>query len=232
MREVWDIPVWEEGGHEDWFEQWILHMMMGTCDRVLMIAWTILFACNEVTHEKDLPSIEGSRRFICSYMHSLQNIKHATIERIIKGKHIASPEPVRSPVQSAPHAIWVRPGEGELKLNIDRAFAAHTMEAGMILRCSDGSIVFSACRVLCNCMSALQAELSACLEGVCFASDMGLECITVETDCQELVCLAHGKEPDGSLLFHLVEDLRLCWVLIAFLMFTKFQDFVIVPVMI
>jgi hypothetical protein len=48
-----------------------------------------------------------------------KNIKHATTERIIKGKHIASPEPVRSPVQSAPHAIWVRPGEGELKLNID-----------------------------------------------------------------------------------------------------------------
>jgi hypothetical protein len=81
-------------------------------------------------------------------------------------------------------------------------------------------------------MSALEAELSACLEGVCFGSDMGLERITVETDCQELVCLAHGKEPDGSLLFHLVEDLRLCWVLIAFLMFIKFQDFVIVPVMI
>jgi hypothetical protein len=53
-----------------------------------MIAWRVWFARNEVTHEKELPSIEGSRRFLCSYMQSIENIKDATTEQIVKGKQI------------------------------------------------------------------------------------------------------------------------------------------------
>jgi ribonuclease HI len=59
--------------------------------------------------------------------------------------------------------------------------------AGMILRQSDGSVVFSACRALRHCSSALEAELMACLEGIRLAIDMGHQNIIAETDCQELV---------------------------------------------
>jgi hypothetical protein len=124
-----------------------------TCERVLMIAWRIWFARNEVSHDKELPLIVGSRRFLCSYMHSLENIKHATTEQIIKGKQIAGQdEPVESLVRVAPQVVWRRPQEGELKLNVDGAFVAQTLEAaaGMIMRRSDGTIVFSTCRVLSN----------------------------------------------------------------------------------
>jgi hypothetical protein len=51
MWEVWDIHMWGEGGREDWIEQWLLHMPMGTCDRVLMISWRVCFARIEVTHD-------------------------------------------------------------------------------------------------------------------------------------------------------------------------------------
>jgi hypothetical protein len=51
-----------------------------------MIAWRIWFARIEVTHVKELPSIEGSWRFICSYMRSLVDISQATPEQVMKGK--------------------------------------------------------------------------------------------------------------------------------------------------
>jgi hypothetical protein len=86
MREVWSIPEWRGGGIDDWLEKWLLSLDARTCDRVLMIGWRIWFPRNEVTHEKELPSIEGSRRFICSYMHSLADISQATLEQVMKGK--------------------------------------------------------------------------------------------------------------------------------------------------
>jgi ribonuclease HI len=54
----------------------------------------------------------------------------------------------------------------------------------------------------------LEAELLACIDGIRFAMDMGLQHVTVEIDCQELVTMATSKARDGSSLGHLVEDLR------------------------
>jgi hypothetical protein len=145
-------------------------------------------------------------------MQSLENIKHATTEQIIKGKQIARQDhPVKISVQAVSQAVWRRPAEGELKLNVDGAFVAQTLEAvaGMIMRRSDGTIVFSACRVLSNCTSALEAEMLACLDGVRFATDMGLDRILVESDCQVLVNVLTGDDRDGSPLCHLVEDLHI-----------------------
>jgi hypothetical protein len=49
----------------------------------------------------------------------------------------------------------------------------------------------------------------ACLDGVRFATDMGLDHITVESDCQVLVNLLTGDDRDGSPLCHLMEDLHI-----------------------
>jgi ribonuclease HI len=111
---------------------------------------------------------------------------------------------------SFPIKVWRRPAEGEVKLNIDGAFMVCTAHGGIgvIARRFDGSTIFSACRSVRPCSSALEAELLACLDGIRFAMDMGLQHVTVETDCQELVTLATSKDRDGSSLGHLVEDLR------------------------
>jgi ribonuclease HI len=53
----------------------------------------------------------------------------------------------------------------------------------------------------------LEAELLACIDGIRFAMDMGLQHVTVKTDCQELVTIETSKARDGSSLGHLVEDL-------------------------
>jgi ribonuclease HI len=99
---------------------------------------------------------------------------------------------------------------GETKLNTDGAFLASTTQAGagVIARRCDGSIIFAPCRSLSQCASVLEAELIACIDGVRFAKDMGVQRVTVETDCQELVRMATSTSKDGSALGHLVEDLR------------------------
>jgi hypothetical protein len=66
-----------------------------------MIAWRVWYARNEITHDKPLPTIEGSKRFICSYMQSLENVRKLDPDVVIKGKLpvgvMALPTPVMRP---------------------------------------------------------------------------------------------------------------------------------------
>jgi hypothetical protein len=109
-----------------------------------------------------------------------------------------------------PNPLWIRPEEGALKLNIDGAYMMEIGQigAGMIMRRADGSVVFSACRVLRHCSFAFEAELLVCLEGTRIAADMDLSHISIELDCQTLVKVATKDNLDGSALGHLIEDLH------------------------
>jgi hypothetical protein len=155
-----------------------------------MIAWRIWFARNEVTHEKELPSIEGSRRFICNYIRSLVDIRQATSEQVLKGKQslVLDKENGQAAMKLDPNPLWTRPVDGALKLNVDGACVAETGRAvaGMIMRRADGSVVSSACQALRHCSLPFEAELMASLEGVRIVVDMDLTRITIETDCQTL----------------------------------------------
>jgi ribonuclease HI len=104
---------------------------------------------------------------------------------------------------------WSRPPVGTVKLNIDGAYIDQTgvVGAGMILRHDYESIVFSACWTPRFCSSALESELSACLEGVSKALGSA-ESIIIETDCMELIHLIKARSRDSSSLGHLVADLK------------------------
>jgi ribonuclease HI len=212
MREIWPIPRIVAPIQDDWLEAWLLGVPLEICGRILMIAWRVWYARNEVTHDKILPAIEGSRRFICSYIQNLDNIGRLTHEEIVKGKRATS-QPVEAKLQQQPSTAvaWSRPPNGTVKLNIDGAYIAQTGSAGagMILRRDDGSIIFSACRSLKFCSSALESELQACLEGVRLALDGCTNDIIVETDNLELSLMAKSAARDASTLSHLMEDLRL-----------------------
>jgi hypothetical protein len=74
----------------------------------------------------------------------------------------------------------------------------------MILRWSDGSVVFSTCRVLHFCSFVLDAELHACLEGIELALDICQENFSVETDNIELINMATSVVRDSSAIGHVV----------------------------
>ena len=70
MREIWQF----------------LHV--DVIDNFLLLLWRIWFARNEVTHDKPLPTIEGSKRFLCSYLNTIRNTKKLPTEEVIKGKNV------------------------------------------------------------------------------------------------------------------------------------------------
>jgi ribonuclease HI len=131
-------------------------------------------------------------------------------EVVLKGKQIIHIQDTEERAKQSVRVPWVMPPAGALKLNIDGAFLAQSGQAGagMILRRSDGTIVFAACRSLRFCLSALDSEISACMEGVKLALDLSQESILVETDCLELVSMVRSTNADRSCFGHLVEDLR------------------------
>jgi hypothetical protein len=117
---------------------------------------------------KPLPAIEGSRRFLCSYVNSLDNLRKLSTEELLKGKQPVQKEQPGShgrveEVKSQPKVdiAWEKPRTGTVKLNVDGSFMeqAGGAGAGMILRDAEGRIVFSACRTLHHCGSGSEAEL-------------------------------------------------------------------------
>jgi hypothetical protein len=94
-----------------------------------------------------------------------------------------APAPAAVPVRLPEEAkAWEKPLEGMVKLNVDVAFLESTgaAGAGMILRDAQGQIVFSSCRSLQRCGSALEAELCACLEGMSLALQWSQQDVLVE----------------------------------------------------
>jgi hypothetical protein len=169
LRKVWSVQCVGKfvGPQETWLEEMLLALPKNMLDRVIMVMWCIWFVRNEITHDKPLSAVEGSRRFLCSYMASLENSKKLPTEEILKGKR-----PMHQPVviSEAPVAVesWKKPPIGYVKLNVDGSFMVQdgAASAGVIVGASDGSIILSACKVLNHCCSALEAELRAVIEGV------------------------------------------------------------------
>jgi hypothetical protein len=92
MRTVWDLPAEEMIVHTG--TEWLLHLLARISETqramTLMIIWRIWHCHNEITHDKPMPPIEGSKRFLMSYLDSLLSIKQAPTADLIKGKNVVS----------------------------------------------------------------------------------------------------------------------------------------------
>ena len=78
----------------------------------------------------------------------------------------------------------------------------------MILRDDRGEIIYSACRELRACESALEAELAACREGLELALHRTNLPIIVELDSAEAVTLLTTRTRDRSRHHILIEEIR------------------------
>jgi ribonuclease HI len=202
------------GPRVKWLEEFLLSLSKECCDKVLMILWRIWFVRNEITHNKPMPAVEGSRRFICSYMTSLLNVSSSTMEEIVKGKKPFNPVMVNDQqnkvIDDLSYVRWERPPEGYLKLNVDGSFMESdgTAGVGMILRAHDGTIVFSACKSLKHCSSALEAELYALKEGVALSLIHSEDHFFIESDSAEVVRMLSANVRDRSVLGHIVAEIK------------------------
>ncbi|WVZ51469.1 hypothetical protein U9M48_002614 [Paspalum notatum var. saurae] len=87
---------------------------------------------------------------------------------------------------------WQKPEDGWIKVNVDDAFVEQTgtAGAGVVARDMEGSVIFTAWRVLFDCASAKEAEARACLEGLRLASQWCHEPVILESDCAQMLVIA------------------------------------------
>ena len=78
----------------------------------------------------------------------------------------------------------------------------------MILRDTQGNIIFSACRELRTCGDALGAELAACREGLELALHRTTLPILVELDSSEAVSLIIAKSDDRSVHRFVIQEIK------------------------
>ncbi|VAH20129.1 unnamed protein product [Triticum turgidum subsp. durum] len=72
----------------------------------------------------------------------------------------------------------------------------------MVLRRSDGSVIFAACRCIFNCNDALEDELHARMQGMALAIEHG------ETDSSEAFMALRGDNLRYSAYGHLVAEIQ------------------------
>lgn len=167
-----------------------------------------------MNHGKKPPPPEVSRRFLLSYLNSLQEIKQHPQANLKTGKHVVHLSGKRfannKKKQKSQLSKWESPQSGWMKLNIDGSFDESSSKGGIgaILRNSTGQVIFAACGVIDNCSGALQAELLACKEGINMAIQWTFLPLIVETDCLVAKQLIQANEKGYSELAFLVQEIQ------------------------
>ena len=218
MTETWPLPELESLSTSD--SEWLLHLLDGKEETVrvmiLMTLWRIWHCRNEVVHLKPMPSIESSKRFLCSYLESILTIKKFPTADPVKGKtvlswDIAAKQKKKSSVAGVrPLRPWRKPPYGHVKLNVDGSFcaASGTGGIGVVIRDDAGLVIVSACHFLSSCQSPLEAELEACQEGVTMALNWSNQPCMVEMDCPEAVKMICSGELNRSPFTGLVQEIK------------------------
>jgi ribonuclease HI len=207
MAEVWDLPEIEALQPEG--HGWLLHLMHASTENqramMLMTLWRIWHAHNEITHDKPCPTIEGSRRYLVSYLNSLMLIKQFPEADIKKGKMVIDQrqsfkkvhqmEPTKKKVRQK----WLPPESNEAKLNVDGAFSTDGRAGiGMVMRDSNGVVIFAACRKIQQCQDATEAEIQAIEDGLQLALQWSQVPFSVESDCSEAIQMIKQSSPNIS----------------------------------
>lgn len=123
MNKVWHILKKEQvlhTGHE-WLLNCLLLYSLDVRNMLLMLIWRIWNLRNNLMHGKEVPPVEVSKNFLCTYLSSIHNIKNLSIEEIIKGKSTVvdvGPTQVARPPPSAPP--WLPPPTDWLALSVGR----------------------------------------------------------------------------------------------------------------
>ncbi|XBI86137.1 hypothetical protein VPH35_094151 [Triticum aestivum] len=188
----------------------------------LMIFWRSWHVRNEIIHDKEPPPTEVSCRFLHSYISSLLCIQQHPMGDVVKGKMVltdpaclagvvAAPAPSTRGADPRPTEKWEPPPAGWLNLNVDGAFSEHAGNggAGMVLRNSDGNIIFTSCRHLFACDNALRAELEACKEGISLALEWSSLPFIIETDSSVAARMISQAAVDRSKDAALVQEIKM-----------------------
>lgn len=105
---------------------------------------------------------------------------------------------------------WPKPPTGWVALSVDGSYVKETGLAGsgMILRDSEGAVIFSAYRYLFHCKDALESEISAVLEGVSLSLQRSNLPIVVQSDSSIVVAALTDDSLQRSAYGHLMMEIK------------------------
>jgi ribonuclease HI len=84
--------------------------------------------------------------------------------------------------------IWRKPARGEYKLSIDASFHSNGRgSVGVVLRNDRGEALAGYAGPLNHLLDAAMAEALALLKGLKFLEQLGIQSVTIESDCLELI---------------------------------------------
>lgn len=189
MRRRWPLP--DDDFLIDNGKEWFLHLLNKCSDDVrdmlIMLIWRIWQLRNDMTHGKDAPPVLATVEYLDSYYKSIKLAGRYSTEEILKGKMPSSAfdMPVQKEMYSA--ASWPAPATGTVALTVDGSFqkADGSAAAGMVLRNSEGMILFAAYRFIFHCNDSLEAELHAIMQGMALAIQHSNLPVVVQLDSSE-----------------------------------------------
>ncbi|KAE8777909.1 Long chain acyl-CoA synthetase 9, chloroplastic [Hordeum vulgare] len=175
----------------------------------VQVLWRIWFVRNEIVHDKIPPPTDISCKFLVSYFDTLSSLKQDVPPVSVKGKTPIGPTNAHEIIAVGQGRTWSKPQAGWTKLNCDGSFDDKAAAgSGMVLRDSDGLIIFSSCRQLFNCRDPLEAELGACMEGLSLALSRTELPIAIEMDSLLAVKMIQSRDDDRSLYCYLVREIK------------------------
>ena len=106
-----------------------------------------------------------------SYYKSIKLVGRYSTDEILKGKMPILEATPNARVDRPPTTPWPAPAPGTVALSVDGSFQKDdgTAAAGMVLRNSDGAVLFAAYRFIFHCNDSLEAELHALMQGMALA---------------------------------------------------------------
>ena len=204
MSSSWSLPKIEEVRNTG--REWLLEALHPLSDiqrcMLLMTLWRVWHNRNELTHQKEPAPMDVSKRFLMSYLDSLLVLQNSECDPA-KGKQVISYEDSvntsHATIRTGATLKWSKPKEGWTKLNIDGSWSDGRADASMVLRDSNGKIIFSSCRELFSCRNALESELCACMEGLSIAIQRTELPIHVEMNSLVAVNMLNEEDRDRSI---------------------------------
>ena len=168
---------------------------------MLLIIWRSWQVRNNIVHESEKFSVEGSAKFLLRYWSELCDIRQQRQAFDSKGKGPVIDSLTKEGVRKVRvQERWKPPDEGWIKINVDGAFDNNTCQGGLgiIIRDHLGKVLLSAWFYLSSGRDAEEMEALACKEGLTLAAEWTASPSILESDCANIIKYLHQPERQCS----------------------------------
>lgn len=133
---------------------------------------------------------------------------HSFVENFLSELNKEKPRVESHKGERPPAPRWIPPPQGMIKINVDAALSKNssTIAVAAVARDEAGIFQGASALVVAGVSSPEIAEAMAGREGLALAQDLGMQKITVASDCTSVVC--NIQRPGMGLYGHIVREIK------------------------